>query len=304
MIHSSHNTPLLLDGKKLATELGHKLFDYLTYVYKERGIRPKLAAILSTDNFASKTYVSRKSAACELYGLSSVILNLQNVTSDEFYGAILELNNDPEIDGILVQLPLRHDLSQKKTLQLVDPTKDVDGFHPVNLGKLITSDTSGFIPCTPLGIATLLKSYNIPVAGKHVVVVGRSVIVGRPLSILLSQNSSFGNATVTLAHSKTADLVSITCQADILVVACGSCRLITKKHIKPGAVVVDVGTNSEAGRLVGDVDFASCSSLATAISPVPGGVGPMTIISLLHNTVLSFARRHQLPAPPWPIDIS
>ena len=259
----------------------------------ETGVKPGLAVVLVGDDPASQVYVSMKGKACREIGfLSREILLTEDTPEDELLGVIDGLNADPEIHGMLVQLPLPPHIDPQNVIMRIDPAKDVDGFHPVNVGRLAAGDADVLAPATPAGIIQMLLRSGYDPAGKHVVVVGRSNIVGKPVALLLLRNGAGGNATVTVAHSRTPDLASITRQADILIAAAGRAQLITRAMVRPGVVVIDVGTNRvedatrERGwRLVGDVDFPGVSQVAEAISPVPGGVGPMTITMLLANTL-------------------
>ena len=259
----------------------------------ETGVKPGLAVVLVGDDPASQVYVSMKGKACREIGfLSREILLTEDTPEDELLGVIDGLNADPEIHGMLVQLPLPAHIASQNVIMRIDPAKDVDGFHPVNVGRLAAGDPDVLAPATPAGIIQMLLRSGYDPAGKHVVVVGRSNIVGKPVALLLLRNGAGGNATVTVAHSRTPDLASITRQADILIAAAGRAQLITRDMVRPGVVVIDVGTNRvedatrERGwRLVGDVDFPGVSQVAEAISPVPGGVGPMTITMLLANTL-------------------
>ena len=247
---------------------------------REKGIEPHLAVVLAGDDPASAVYVRSKERACLEAGIRSTVLRLpQTVSQRELEEAVLSLNRDAGVHGILVQLPLPAHLDEKRVLELIDPAKDVDGFHPLNAGRLLTGE-AGFVPCTPLGVMRLLEEYGVDPAGKRAVVVGRSNIVGKPMALLLLR----ANATVTLCHSRTADLAEVTRQADILVAAVGKPGFITADMIRPGAAVVDVGISRVDGRLAGDVDPAAAGT-AGLLSPVPGGVGPMTIAMLLHNTL-------------------
>jgi methylenetetrahydrofolate dehydrogenase (NADP+)/methenyltetrahydrofolate cyclohydrolase len=263
--------------------------------------KPGLAVVLVGDDPASEVYVSHKEKGCDEVGFHHVTHRLPADTSEEkVLDLVARLNADPAIDGILVQLPLPEGINQEKVLSAVDPTKDVDGFHPVNLGLLVAGNPR-FVPCTPKGILRLLSYYDIPMAGKNVAVVGRSVIVGRPLSLLLSLKREDGNATVTMCHSGTRDLASITSAADVVVAAIGVPRALGTNEIGKGAVVVDVGINRidaperpKGTRLVGDVDAAALKGHAGALTPVPGGVGPMTIAMLLENTWEAMARKEGL----------
>lgn len=285
----------LLEG----TVLANKIQDEIRKTIQNTSERPpSLVAILTTENPASKTYVSRKVAACRDVGISSNVIQFAPKNAAEIIGRIVELNRDDTCDGILLQLPLPEGISSIDIISKIDPSKDVDGFHPVNAGKLIQGDFSGFIPCTPLGIKTLFDYYEISISGKHVVILGRSNIVGKPLAAYLMQNAPDLNATVTVAHSKTKNLQEICRSADIIIAAIGSPRFLKASMVKPGCVVIDVGVNRvddlscEKGyRLCGDVDFDEVRLIASAITPVPKGVGPMTIAMLLQNTVKSWKNR-------------
>ena len=262
---------------------------------------PGLAVILAGNNPASTVYVRHKEKACDEVGFHHVTHRFPaDVVEADVLSCIRQLNEDPHIHGILVQLPLPEQLDQRKMLESVDPTKDVDGFHPENLGLLVAGHPR-LVPCTPKGILRILQYYDLPVSGQRVVIVGRSVIVGRPLAILLSLKRKDANATVTLCHSGTRDLASVTRQADIVVAALGVPNALGREHIPQGAVIVDVGVNRiearetpKGTRLVGDVDAASVQGWAAALTPVPGGVGPMTIAMLLENTWDAMARRSRM----------
>jgi len=281
---------MLLVGKNIAQAL---LDDYKIRV-TALSRPPHLVAILVGQHPASRTYVAMKQKACAQVGIRSSLLELDaSITQDALLQHIQKLNEDPLVDGILIQLPLPPHLEPDLIMQSLDPTKDVDGFHPLNMGKLLLGQKDGFIPCTPLGIQMLLSHSNISLAGKHVVIVGRSSIVGKPLAALLAQNHPQANATVTLTHSHTAHLFDITAQADILVAALGRPRFIPAYAVKQGAVVIDVGITRENNKLIGDVDFEQVAPKCHAITPVPGGVGPMTVAMLLHNTLMSCERRLQ-----------
>lgn len=280
---------MILDGKIVAASIHNKLKTTIDYI---QGRAPCLAAVLTSDHPASHTYVKRKVAACKDVGMTSKVIQIAPKTTQEVLDLVDCLNADTEVDGILIQLPLPEQINLMQVLERVDPKKDVDGFHPINIGKVLLSDSSAFCPCTPLGIKVLLQHYQIEVAKKHVVIVGRSNIVGRPLAALLLQNAPGANATVTVAHRLTTNLSDITKTADILVAAVGSPNLIRANMVKEGAVVVDVGINRiedsrvRAGyRLVGDVAYDEVAPVCSAITPVPGGVGPMTIAMLLSNTL-------------------
>ena len=258
-----------------------------------RGVQPGLAAVLVGNNPASATYVRMKGKACEEAGLHHETIRLPQETSEaELLALIDRLNADPKIHGILVQLPLPKQIDTQRVLRRVTPAKDVDGFHPENVGKVSVGDPTGFRPATPFGVQQLLLRSGVETTGRHAVIVGRSNIVGRPMAALLLQDGPGGNATVTVCHSRTREIKTVTRLADILIVAMGKPEFVTGEMIKPGAVVVDVGTNrvddpttKQGYRLVGDVKFAEAKLVAGAITPVPGGVGPMTITMLLYNTV-------------------
>ncbi len=260
---------------------------------KQRGVTPGLAAVLVGENPASRTYVRMKGKACDEAGIYHETIRLSTETTEgELLALIERLNADHKIHGILVQLPLPPQIDAGRVFHRVDPAKDVDGFHPENVGKVATGDPSGFRPATPYGVQQLLLRSEVEIAGRHAVVLGRSNIVGRPMAALLLGNGPGGNATVTVCHSRSRNLPSITRLADILIVAIGKPEFVTGDMVKPGAVVVDVGVNRVADpalkqgyRLVGDVKFAEAEQVASAITPVPGGVGPMTITMLLYNTV-------------------
>lgn len=260
---------------------------------RARGVTPGLAAVLVGDNPASATYVRMKGKACEQAGLYHETVRLAQDTAEDHLLAVVDrLNGDPKIHGILVQLPLPKQIDSQRVLRRVAPAKDVDGFHPENVGKVSIGDPTGFRPATPAGVQQLLLRSGVDTTGKHAVIVGRSNIVGRPMAALLLQDGPGGNATVTVCHSRTREIKAVTRLADILIVAIGKPEFVTGDMIKPGAVVIDVGTNRVADpaakqgyRLVGDVQFAEAKQVAGAITPVPGGVGPMTITMLLVNTV-------------------
>src|SRR5467141_3070050 len=260
---------------------------------KQRGVTPGLAAVLVGDNPASQVYVRMKGKACEEAGLYHETLKLPKDTKEADLLALLErLNADHKIHGILVQLPLPPQISAPRVLHRIDPAKDVDGFHPENVGKVAIGDPSGFRPATPYGVQQLLIRSGVETTGRHAVVLGRSIIVGRPMAALLLQDAPGGNATVTVCHSRTRHIEQHTLQGDILIVAIGKPEFVTGDMVKPGAVVIDVGVNrvddpsrKQGYRLVGDVKFQEAKQVASAITPVPGGVGPMTITMLLYNTV-------------------
>ena len=287
----------IISGKEIARQIREELHEQVARLAKE-GLVPGLATVLVGEDPASRLYVGMKNKAAAAAGIHSRQLTLSDETSEaELLALVDELNADPEIHGILVQLPLPKQIDEAKVLLAVDPAKDVDGFHPVNVGRLATGDPEVLAPCTPRGVIEMLLRSGADPSGKHVVVVGRSNIVGKPMAFLLLRRAPGGNATVTVAHSRTADLGAVTRTADILVVAVGWAGLVTGEMIKPGAVVIDVGTNRvdaptrERGyKVVGDVEFDSAKEVASAITPVPGGVGPMTIAMLLANTVEAAVR--------------
>jgi methylenetetrahydrofolate dehydrogenase (NADP+)/methenyltetrahydrofolate cyclohydrolase len=278
-------TARILDGKQLAENIRRELQAEIETFVRQTGKRPGLAAVLVGDNPASQVYVRNKRRACEQVGIASWLYHLpQETTEAQLLELIGQLNADPNVSGILVQLPLPPQIRQEKVLRTVLPSKDVDGFGPENLG-LLAAGQPRYVPCTPLGVQQLLRRYDIPIAGRHVVILGRSTIVGKPLALLLLQRSPDADATVTVCHSRTENLPAITRQADILIAAIGQPRFVKADMVKAGAVVVDVGiTRLADGSLVGDVDFETVSQVASAITPVPGGVGPMTVAMLLYNT--------------------
>ena len=280
---------VLLDGKEASKAWKETIRLQVVSGLEKNKHRPHLAALLIGDNPASNAYVAGKIKDCEEVGFKNTLLRFpSDVQQEELLEAIDALNRRKDVNGYIVQLPLPLHIDQKAILLAIDPKKDVDGFHPENVGRMALNLTT-FIPATPLGVLLLLKHYSIQTEGKHVVVVGRSQIVGSPMSILLSQNNSFGNATVTLVHSKTKNVSDFTRMADILIAAIGKPKFITADMVKPGAVVIDVGINrlevDGKSRLIGDVDFDNVKEVASAISPVPGGVGLMTRIGLLMNTL-------------------
>jgi methylenetetrahydrofolate dehydrogenase (NADP+)/methenyltetrahydrofolate cyclohydrolase len=289
-------TAKVIDGKRVAADIRAELKQEVARL-REQGIVPGLGVILVGDDPASKSYVTGKERTCEELGIYSDNNHLPADTSQaDLLKLIAQLNADPKIDGILVQLPLPKHLNESEIIFAVDPTKDADGIHPVSIGKLVTGQKT-FLPCTPHGVVHLLMRGGVRIDGAHVVIVGRSNIVGKPLANILFQKSAMGNATVTLCHTHTKDLASHTRRADILVAAIGRPRTITADMVKEGAAVIDVGVNrvedatKKAGyRLVGDVDFETVKEKASLITPVPGGVGPMTITMLMVNTVESAKR--------------
>ena len=286
----------ILDGKGMAAELRAEIAGAVADMKASTGRAPGLAVVLVGDDPASRSYVTAKGKACAAAGIRSREIALPATAArEEILAAVRALNADDEIDGILVQLPLPDASIEREVIEAIDPAKDVDGFHPTNVGRLVLGLPS-FVPCTPSGVLEILRRAGVPLAGASVVVIGRSQIVGRPLSILLSQKGV--DATVTLCHTRTKDLARFTREADIVVAAAGRPRTVTADMVRPGAVVIDVGVNrvpdpskASGHRLAGDVDFEAVASKAAAITPVPGGVGPMTIAMLLRNTVEAARRR-------------
>ncbi len=290
-------TAKIIDGEGIAREIREEIRREVAARREETGAIPGLAVILVGNDPASAVYVRMKEKACREAGIASFNHRLPSgVKEPDLLALIDNLNRDPAVDGILIQLPLPSPLAEAGIIAAVDPEKDVDGFHPVNLGRLVRGE-AGFLPCTPLGVLELLHRSGYPPDGRQVVVVGRSTIIGKPLALMLARKAPGANATVTLCHTGTADLGEITRRADILIVAAGRPAMITGTMVRKGAVVIDVGVNvtgeTEQGKriLSGDVDFPSVSEKARAISPVPGGVGPMTIAMLLSNTLAAFRRR-------------
>ncbi len=284
----------LIDGKAVSEEIKNTLKQDVIDYKNRTGRVPHLAAILVGDNPASKAYVSNKVKSCQQVGFNSTLIKLEeDISEEQLLTHIRELNENPDIDGFIVQLPLPKHIDDVKVTLAIDYKKDVDGFHPVNFGRM-AQGLPCYLPATPFGITLLLERYNIETAGKHVVVVGRSNIVGTPMSILMSRKSKTGDATVTLTHSRTKNLAQIVSQADIVVAAIGIPGFITEDMVKEGAVVIDVGINrvedestEKGSRLVGDVDFVKVRGRSSFITPVPGGVGPMTVMGLLLNTFKS-----------------
>ena len=275
----------LIDGKQIAAVLRSDVARRVQEFRDATGITPRLAAVLTGDDPASAVYVKNKHTACEAVGLGTEVIRLPHQTSEaELLQVVHRLNADPLVHGVLVQLPVPPQIHSQRVLDAVAPLKDVDCFHPENVG-LLAQGRPRFLPCTPAGVQRLLIHEQIPTAGQHIVVLGRSDIVGKPLALMLMQKGTGANATVTVCHSQTRDLVAITRTADILVAAIGVPRFVTAEMVRPGAVVIDVGINRVDGRLCGDVDFDPVREVASAITPVPGGVGPMTIALLLENTL-------------------
>ena len=285
-------TAQLLDGKAIAKRIEAELAEQVAEFIQNNAVVPKLAAVLVGEDAASQVYVRSKRRACERVGMESELYQMPDTTDqDTLLERISQLNKDNSVSGILIQLPLPKQIEPHRVLDAISPWKDVDTFHPENVGRL-TQGRPRFLPCTPHGVQQLLHRYEIEVAGKHVVVLGRSDIVGKPLAIMLSQRSSAlgaaaANATVTMCHSRTQNLSAVTRTADILVAAIGRPKFVTAEMVQPGAVVVDVGVNRTDQGLVGDVDFDAVRELASYITPVPGGVGPLTITMVLQNTLLA-----------------
>jgi methylenetetrahydrofolate dehydrogenase (NADP+)/methenyltetrahydrofolate cyclohydrolase len=284
----------LLDGKYVSEKLKIEIANEAAKVLERTGRKPHLVAVLVGHDGGSETYVASKMRNCEKVGFKSTLVRYEDeVTEAELLAKIEELNADPDVDGLIVQLPLPKHINPEKVTEKIDHRKDVDGFHPINLGRM-QRNLPSFIPATPYGITLMLKEYGIDTAGKHCVVVGRSNIVGSPMSILMARNTTPGNCTVTICHSRTPDIKKFTLDADILIVAIGKKNFITEDMVKDGVVVIDVGMNRETStvtksgyKLYGDVDFENVSPKASWITPVPGGVGLMTIVGLLRNTLAS-----------------
>ena len=288
---------ILLDGKKTSQELKEEIAAEVAEMRQQGQKVPHLAAVIVGNDGASLTYVSSKVRSCEQVGFESTLVRLpEDTTQEDLLKEVAALNANEAIDGYIVQLPLPAHLDEEEVLLAIDPKKDVDGFHPTNFGRMAL-ELESFIPATPFGIMQLLERYKVDTLGKHAVVIGRSHIVGRPISILLSQKGDFANATVTVAHSRTKDLKTLLNQADIIVSALGVPNFVQADMVKPGAVVIDVGitrvedaSRPKGYRIVGDVDFEQVAEKASYITPVPGGVGPMTIAMLLKNTLLARRR--------------
>ena len=285
---------VLLDGKKTSNDIKSEIALSVKEIVSSGSRPPHLAAVIVGDDGASLTYVGSKVRACKRVGFDSSLVKLPESTSEsELLEKVKELNNDSNIDGYIVQLPLPNHIDSQKILMAVDPSKDVDGFHPTNFGKMALNLPT-FISATPYGIMELLDRYNVETSGKHTVVIGRSDIVGRPISILMSRKSNPGNSTVTLAHSRTKNIKELTLQADIIISALGVPNFVKADMVKQGAVIIDVGitrvtNDSKKGyEIIGDVDYKNVSRKASFITPVPGGVGPMTIAMLLKNTLLAY----------------
>jgi methylenetetrahydrofolate dehydrogenase (NADP+)/methenyltetrahydrofolate cyclohydrolase len=284
----------LLDGKHASEQIKNQIAEEAARFFEESGRKPHLVAILVGNDGGSETYVASKMKNCEKVGFKSSLIRYDvDVTEEALLDQIRKINLDDEVDGLIVQLPLPKHIDPEKVTETIDHRKDVDGFHPVNLGRMMRN-LPCFIPATPYGILLMLQAYDIDTTGKHCVVVGRSNIVGSPMSILMARNANPGNCTVTLTHSKTKDLKSIVLQGDIIIAAIGKKNFVTADMVKPGAIIIDVGINRETSdttksgyKLYGDVDFENVAEKASWITPVPGGVGLMTIVGLLKNTLAS-----------------
>lgn len=282
----------IIDGVAIAAKVRARVAEE-TAELRKRGVTPGLTAVLVGDDPASGVYVASKERACKEAGMNGKSIRLPASTSEEALLLLIDtLNNDPTVHGILVQMPLPKQISEQKVIRRIAPTKDVDGFHPFNVGKLFTGDADGFAPCTPAGVQVMLEEAGVETAGKDAVIIGRSNIVGKPMAALLIQSGKNANCTVTICHSRTKDLLAHTRRADILIAAIGKPEMVTGDMVKPGAVVIDVGINRvddpaapKGYRIVGDVHFEQVTKVASRISPVPGGVGRMTIAMLLANTV-------------------
>lgn len=291
----------LLDGKKVSSEMKQEIADEVSAIIRQGFKPPHLAAILVGHDGGSETYVASKMKTCEELGFkSSLIRYEETISEEELLREVKKMNEDDDLDGFIVQLPLPAQIDEQKVIEAVDPSKDVDGFHPINVGKL-SIGLPGFVSATPAGIIELLRRYHIDTKGKHVVVLGRSNIVGKPVAMLLLHKGNPGDATVTICHSRTQNLPEITRTADIIIAALGQPEFVKEDMVKEGAVIIDVGTtrvpdaSKKSGfRLSGDVDFAHVAPKCSFITPVPGGVGPMTIISLMKNTLISAKRRRGL----------
>jgi methylenetetrahydrofolate dehydrogenase (NADP+)/methenyltetrahydrofolate cyclohydrolase len=290
---------MIIDGKKIADEIQQEI---KTTIKSYQGRPPCLAVILVGEHPPSQIYVNRKTQACESVGIKSIRSQLPDHTTEKELLAVIDrFNKDPAIDGILIQLPLPPHINPLKITYHVDPNKDVDGFHPINVGKMLIGETDGFLSCTPLGIKTLLERSSIEIAGQHALVIGRSNIVGKPMAAILMQNTPGGNATVSIANRYSRDIKALCLFADVIIVAIGQPKFLTADMVKEGTVVIDVGINKiddsskKSGyQIVGDVDFENVAPKCSHITPVPGGVGPMTIAMLLQNTLTSYQKRNQV----------
>lgn len=279
----------ILDGKFLAAQIKAEIKSEVDSILAQGKRAPHLVAVLVGSDPASQTYIKSKAKHAESVGIrSSEFILDESTTQSALMELIEKLNKDNSVDGYIVQLPLPKHLDESKIIEAIDPAKDVDGFHPVNLGLMVAGNSKAFIPATPFGIMEILKRYNIPTSGKKVAVIGRSLIVGTPISILMSRNTEPGNATVTLLHSKSTNVKEVCLDSDIIIAAIGKKNFVTADMVKEGAVIIDVGINRVDGKIYGDVDFEQVAPKCAAITPVPGGVGLLTITSLLQNTLKSY----------------
>ena len=294
----------ILDGKGLSNTIREEIAEEVAELKEKHGLTPGLAVIIVGDNPASEIYVRNKGRACEKCGIYSETIPMPaDVSQDELIRKVEELNVNPRIHGVLVQLPLPGHINENAVINSISPEKDVDGFHPVNVGRLVIGKEKPLLPCTPSGIQALLLRNGVETSGKHTVIIGRSNIVGKPLTLLLMQKTEGGNCTVTVCHSRTRNIEEVIRTGDIIIAAIGRANFVTKDMVKPGAVVIDVGINrvedsskKKGYRLEGDVDFEEVKEVAEAITPVPGGVGPMTIAMLLRNTVTAAKRLNEIKA--------
>lgn len=299
LLEKKRGNEMIIDGKRIAEEIQLEIKELI----QQSLCRPPCLAVLIVGSHpASQIYVNRKTAACKAVGIASIKCELPfTISEEELIREVEKLNVDPQIDGILVQLPLPPHINSNRVNYHIDPQKDVDGFHPLNVGKMLIGELDGFLPCTPFGIKTLLERTGIEVCGKHALIIGRSNIVGKPMAALLMQSYPGGNATVTVAHRYTKNLKELCLQADLIIVAIGQPKLITADMVKEGVIIVDVGINKihdsskkNGYQIVGDVDFVNVAPKCAFITPVPGGVGPMTIAMLLYNTLLSYSKSQNL----------
>lgn len=283
----------ILDGKYLAAQIKAEIKEEVDLIVASGRRAPHLVAVLVGSDPASQTYVKSKAKHAEAVGIRSTVHTLdESTTQENLLALITTLNNDSEIDGYIIQLPLPKHFDEAAIIEAIDPAKDVDGFHPVNLGLMVTGSAKAFIPATPFGIMEIFKRYSIETSGKKVAVIGRSLIVGTPISILMSRNTDPGNATVTLLHSKSKNLKEVCLDSDIIIAAIGKKHFVTADMVKKDAVIIDVGINRVEGKIYGDVDFENVAPKCAAITPVPGGVGLLTITSLLQNTLKSYKLKH------------
>lgn len=283
----------ILDGKYLAAQIKAEIKEEVDTILASGRRAPHLVAVLVGTDAASQTYVKSKAKHAEAVGIQSTVHMLdESTTQEELLRLVTRLNEDNQVDGYIIQLPLPKHFDESLIIEAIDPSKDVDGFHPVNLGLMVAGSPKAFIPATPFGIMEIFKRYAIQTCGKKVAVIGRSLIVGTPISILMSRNTEPGNATVTLLHSKSENLKEICLESDIIIAAIGKKHFVTADMVKNGAVIIDVGINRVEGKIFGDVDFENVAPKCSAITPVPGGVGLLTITSLLQNTLKSYNLKH------------